>query len=277
MLVFLPFVYSCEGGKMREEKVPLKNESAVKEELDKVSRQKIFFGHQSVGYNILDGLKEVAQAYPQTQLNIIEANGPAISDGKPAFVHSPVGHNTDPVSKLDDFSRYLDRGLGSKVDIAFIKFCYVDITQGVDIQKIFDSYKETHRRLREKYPNIVFVHVTAPLTSKQTDVKTIAKNLIKKIIGRPVRSYMDNIPRNQFNDLLRHEYEGKEPVFDLAEIESTLPDGKRVTYSEDGKTFYALAPEYTSDGGHLNEKGRVLAARKLLSFLAGLPAPNTAK
>jgi len=274
ILLFSLFVYSCEGGKMREETVALKDE-ATQESLKKVARQKIFFGHQSVGYNILDGIKDFVQEYPQTHLNMIEANDPAMLDGEPALVHSPVGHNTDPVSKLADFSKYLDSGLGSKVDIAFVKFCYVDITQGVDARTIFDSYKETHKRLKSRYPNIIFVHITVPLTSKQTDVKTMAKNLIKKVIGRPVRSYTDNIPRNQFNDLLKHEYEGIEPVFDLAEIESTLPDGKRVINSEDGITFYSMAPEYTSDGGHLNEKGRRIVARKLLKFLAGLPVPNS--
>ena len=274
MLMFLMLVYACEGGKMHEETGQLKDDLNIQESLKKVAGQRIYFGHQSVGYNILDGLKGIAQMNPQAHLNIIEVNDPAKLDGEPAFVHSTVGHNTDPISKLDDFSKFLDHGIGTKVDIAFVKFCFVDITQGADVQKVFNSYKEVHKRLKERYPNITFVHVTVPLTSKQTDVMTMAKNTIKKIIGRPVPSYEDNIPRNQFNDLLTKEYEGKEPIFDLADIESTLPDGKRVVNYKDGKTFYSLAPEYTVDGGHLNEKGRAIVARKLIQFLAGLPVPN---
>jgi hypothetical protein len=276
MLVLLPLVYSCEGGKMREETVPQKNDVAVQKALEKVAEQRIFFGHQSVGYNIMDGLKDIAKEYPEQHLKIADAADPARLDGKPIFLHSEVGQNTDPVSKLNDFSKLLDHGIGSKVDIAFVKFCYVDFTQETDTQKLFDSYKAVHKSLKKKYPKITFVHVTAPLTSKQTDVMTLTKNVVKYIIGRPVRSYKDNISRNQFNDMLTKEYAGKEPIFDLALIESTLPDGKRVVNSREGKNFFSLAPEYTSDGGHLNEKGRRIVAIKLLEFLAGLPASTSA-
>jgi hypothetical protein len=277
MLVFLLFVYSCEGGKMREETVPLKDEVTVKESLKKVAGQRIFFGHQSVGYNIIDGLGDLAHENPQTHLNIIESNEPAMLDGNPAFVHSPVGHNTDPVSKLDDFSKFLDRGIAGKVDIAVVKFCYVDITQGADIQKIFGRYKESLERLKKEYPQVTFVHVTVPLTSEQSDIKTIAKNLIKRIIGRPVRSHKDNIPRNRYNEMLKKEYEGKDPVFDLAGIESTHTDGSRVIHSEEGSNFYSLAPEYTEDGGHLNKQGRRIVAIHLVNFLANLSAQNINK
>ena len=51
----------------------------------------------------------------------------------------------------------------------------------------------------------------------------------------------------QFNELLIKEYDGKEPVFDLAEIESTRPDGRRETFTKDGKTYYSLIPDYTYD------------------------------
>jgi len=124
MLMFLMLVYACEGGKMHEETGQLKDDLNIQESLKKVAGQRIYFGHQSVGYNILDGLKDVAQMNPQAHLNIIEVNDPAKLDGEPAFVHSTVGHNTDPISKLDDFSKFLDHGIGTKVDIAFvILFC----------------------------------------------------------------------------------------------------------------------------------------------------------
>ncbi len=101
--------------------------------------------------------------------------------------------------------------------------------------------------------------------------KTSIKTWIKKIIGKKdIWEYDDNIKRNQYNQLLKEYYEGKEPVFDLAKIESTYPDGKRCTFEKDGKTYYSLVSEYTSDGGHLNEKGRKIVAEKLLVFLANL-------
>jgi lysophospholipase L1-like esterase len=96
------------------------------------------------------------------------------------------------------------------------------------------------------------------------------KGYVKKIIGRYDTKREGNIKRNQFNTMLKAEYEGKEPIFDLAGIESTYPDGKNETFEKDGRTYYALAPLYTNDGGHLNKTGRKVVAEKLLYFLASL-------
>ena len=82
--------------------------------------------------------------------------------------------------------------------------------------------------------------------------------------------YDDNIKRNQFNELLRKEYDGKAPIFDLARTESTLPDGKRSSFSKDGKNYYFMVPDYTHDGGHLNELGRKRAAEQLLVVLTAV-------
>ena len=101
------------------------------------------------------------------------------------------------------------------------------------------------------------------MTTRQTGIKA----WIKKLIGKPVGGYDDNIKRNQFNELLKKEYDGKEPVFDLAKMESIRPDGKRETFTKDGKTHYSLVPDYTSDGSHLNETGRKKAAEQLLLLL----------
>ena len=71
-------------------------------------------------------------------------------------------------------------------------------------------------------------------------------------------------------DLLREAYEGKEPLFDIAGIESVGPGGERESFDVKGKSFPALVPAYTDDGGHLNALGRKVVAEKLLVFLAGL-------
>ena len=73
-----------------------------------------------------------------------------------------------------------------------------------------------------------------------------------------------------FNDLLREELGKEELLFDLALIEATFPDGTRNVHQKDGQSFHALVPEYTYDGGHLNEKGRRIVAEQLLIFLANL-------
>ena len=161
---------------------------------------------------------------------------------------------------------YLNNGIGGKLNIAFLKFCYVDINANTDVKKMFDSYKSAVEKLKKKYPNVIFVHFTAPLTTREKGIKTFAK----KILGRKLRGYDDNLKRNEYNELLKSEYLGKEPVFDIAKIESTFPSGKRNEFKKDGVTYYALCNEYTTDGGHLNKKGRKIVAEQLLILLATL-------
>ena len=70
-------------------------------------------------------------------------------------------------------------------------------------------------------------------------------------------------------DQLRADH-GSEPLFDLAGIESTLPDGTRCTQFLDRNRTPGLIPEYTNDGGHLNDVGRAIVATAFLQFYNGL-------
>jgi len=231
----------------------------------RLSHKKIYFGHQSVGNNIIDGIKDIIKENSKIKLNIVKTNDPKMFT-TPIFAHSPIGKNMDPISKINAFAKFMERGIGDKADFAFFKFCYVDITKNTDINQIFTYYKNTMKHLKEKYPKTTFIHITVPLTIVQTGFKV----WIKKIIGRPIGGYADNIKRNQFNEMLRNEYKNKEPIFDLALIESTFPDGTRCFFTDEGKTYYSLVPAYTHDGGHLNELGRKIVAEQLLILLAKL-------
>ena len=90
------------------------------------------------------------------------------------------------------------------------------------------------------------------------------------LLGGHIGGYAGNIKRNEFNDLVRKEYTGKEPVFDLAMVESTYSNGSRNRFKADGNAYSALVPEYSHDGRHLNETGRKKVAEQLLIFLANL-------
>ena len=94
---------------------------------------------------------------------------------------------------------------------------------------------------------------------------------MKSLLGRPLGGVAENARREAYNALLRQAYQGREPVFDLARVESTRPGGGAVTASWDGRPVAALAPELTDDGGHLNAEGRRRAARALLDVLAAIP------
>lgn len=243
--------------------VPDKISSVPVEKWRRLAAKKIYFGHQSVGDNIVQGLREILVDHPEIGLNVPEKPQLTIP-AVPMFMHAYVGQNEHPDSKNADFADTVANKLGGKVDMAFYKYCFVDVDRTSDVPKLFGQYRETMRQLAAKDPQVLFVHFTLPLMTVQTGWKA----RVKELLGRPIGGYDDNVRRNQFNDLLRKEYGGKAPVFDLARIESTHANGSRMVFRYLGGEYESLAPEYTRDGGHLNSAGRRLVAQELLLFLA---------
>jgi hypothetical protein len=228
--------------------------------------KRIFFGHQSVGYNIIDGIRDIVKEHDYIKLNVVETRGPAEFD-RPLLAHAQVGRNQNPASKIEDFTNIMDAGIGGKADIAFFKFCYVDVTRNADPKKIFDRYSTAMENLKRRYPRTRFVHVTVPLCSTPKGIEKNLKQCVKSLIGRP-GVLDDNLMRERYNELLRDAYSGKEPVFDLALTESINAKGLRCYAVKGTEKVPVLAPEYTDDGGHLNTLGRRKAAEQLLIVLA---------
>jgi hypothetical protein len=233
--------------------------AALRTELKSISQHRIYFGHQSVGVNLLDGIRQLGQA-EQVPLNIIET--PMVSNVLPNTIgHTFIDRNGDPLQKLKSFEIAFGQQ-PTKIDIAFMKFCYIDFSASTDTKALFTQYQTTIKALQARNPHTVFVHVTAPLTGKTGGVKGFAKTLL----GRD--GSVENVRREEYNSLLRNAYQGREPVFDLARVESVDPNGEKVTSKRDGRSIPAMASEYTDDGGHLNTIGRLKAARELVSVLA---------
>jgi hypothetical protein len=228
------------------------------EALRKLGRAKIYFGHQSVGFNILEGLDLIRRENEQFKLKIVRITMPGELTS-PMLAHSPVGENSDSHSKIAAFAEFMDKGMGSRADIAFFKLCYVDIHRGTDAESIFAEYRTTMASLKKKYPRVRFIHATVPLTVRDTTWKGAFKSLMGK--------EDNNIQRHRYNELLRREYEGREPVFDIAAAESTRPDGTRSAFEHGGMIYYSLVPSYTYDGGHLNESGKKAVAEELVKVL----------
>jgi hypothetical protein len=260
--LFVITISSLEGGAMSQETVSLASVKNIPEsQWQKLTGEKIFFGHQSVGYNIVEGMEKIEEQVPGIKLNIVEIKNASDMNGA-EFAHASIGENGDPHSKMQAFTDYVESGIGAKADIAFFKFCYVDINAYSDIDKIFIEYKETMEKLKKKYPHMIFIHSTVPLTESKTTVRSI----IKAVLGKEDH----NIKRNLFNDMLRKEYSGREPLFDIAQAESTRPDGTKSTFTKNGSIYYSLVTEYTDDDGHLNDLGQHAVAQDLLILLAKL-------
>jgi hypothetical protein len=235
-----------------------------------LAHRRVFFGHQSVGTNIMEGVTDLLRERPALGLRVVP--GDSAADGGAVFAHALVGRNGEPVLKTDAFASLLESGLGARVDVAFHKYCFVDFTPATDAAAVFAHYRATMARLRSEFPGVVFVHVTAPLVTTKVGGIRLA---LQRLVGRPPHRVQGNFVRERFNELMRREYAGHEPVFDLAGVESTRPDGSREGVEIGGRTAYALVPDYSTDGAHLNPVGRRRVAEALLVFLAELPAQRT--
>jgi lysophospholipase L1-like esterase len=239
-------------------------DAGLRAELERVAQRRIFFGHQSVGVNLLDGVAQLAAA-EGVPLRVAEAAS-ASRVAAATLGHAFVAENGNPLRKLQSFELAMGQQ-PTPVEVALVKLCYVDFTAETDVKTLFARYRDTIDRLRSRHPGTTFVHVTAPLT----DVQQGAKALLKRLLGHAPYGTIENVRRAQYNNLLREAYRGREPIFDLARVESTAPDGTTVTTEWKDSVVPAMAPAFTDDGGHLNAAGKLRAARELVSVLAALP------
>lgn len=221
------------------------------EDLARASTVNLFFGHMSVGNNVLQGIERVftQKGLAQPEILQVEPGDPAPQLGEGVFVHALIGENRDPLGKLANFDAALRSGLAGQVDVALLKFCYLDITQETDVEALFAQYKQTLDALERDFPEVRFLHATSPLTTAPSGIKETLKAILR---GE------DNPARERYNALVRASY-GPDALFDIAAAEATSPDGARAA---------SLYPGYSSDGSHLNGSGSSLAAVQLLRLLA---------
>ena len=237
----------------------------TRKDLMNIKGKRIYFMHHSVGKNILSGLKTLSSE-SGVSLNIVYLKNQPTSSEK-VFVSTTGGKNTQPKSKIDSFTTQIKELNNDMVpDIAFMKFCYVDFNPNTNVNEIFSYYKQKMETLKNERRNIKFAHLTVPLTARTNSIK----DRINRFLGRQVWGDTSNVKRAEFNKLLLEAF-SQDPIFDIARIESTFPNGSRSSFVQNGKTYYSLVTDYTYDGGHLNTIGQRHAAIKIAQFLAEIP------
>ncbi len=218
----------------------------------------VCFGHQSVGQDLVNALA----AMPDLGMDVVETTDPE-AFRKPVFAHFRVGRNGDAISKCRAFAKVMEGGVGEQADVAFFKFCYVDVTEDTDVEGLFQGYGDTMRELTRAYPRVTFLHVTVPLRR----VPAGPVGWLRDRTGWIGRSRRDQLARHTFNQRLRRAYAGTGRLFDLAAIEATHPDGTPSYFVYRTAQIPTLVSEYTHDGGHLTVQAAALAARRLLACL----------
>jgi len=253
-------------------------------QINKTASLKVFFAHASVGENTLRGIMRIGApiTYNNTHWwnNDEQLKTAIINLGdRPAIIgynqlgQGAGGGNGNPASKITAFRNTMNNIVQNKVDIAFMKFCPVDVISsgppGYDnVQALFNDYKATMDQLVSAYPTVLFVHAT-------------------KGINRENAPWGNSISED-FNDLLREQY--GELVFDVAAIEALRSDGATATAPDNnGRTARAMANEWGAPGpastspdgytygnydpnsgdvNHLNTAGQNRMGQSLVAFLA---------
>ena len=253
------FLLSCSAGEPLQ---PLNPGSEFAADVAAVSSKRVYFGHQSVGGNVLAGLDDLQRSIKGPVIRVGEIGATYEQDESGILLHTAIGKNEDPESKCEDFRSVLNR-LQGQIDVALFKFCYIDFSDQSDVDEVFATYSRTMDDMRQQYPDVTLIHVTAPL-------RTVDRGRgvwVREMLGRPNRQKIANVKRNEFNRLVRERY-AADSIFDLAAIMSTYPDGRRETFTWGDQVYYSLVPGYTYDGGHLNEVGRSYAAAGLVRSIA---------
>lgn len=225
----------------------------------------LFFGHQSVGADLLCGLTELKEDIGAPVPELVELTEFECTQSNFTLVHTRVGTNGDPVSKLIAFRQLLDSSKLSTVDAALLKFCYVDVTTLSAARSLVNTYASFMEELTKRHSRLRIVHCTIPLRLLPSGPYAF----LRRAMGHQHPQYQANLAREWFNEQLRSEHAGDD-LFDLALLESTSRSGQRCMHDIGGDRVPSLAPEWTSDGGHLNECGRKMLATEFFNFLSAL-------
>lgn len=230
------------------------------------SATRVFFGHQSVGSNVIAGVSDLFVEPGSPPLAVVETRDAIAADG--GFLsHTHVGVNGDPLGKFDDFAAILGGSLGDEVDIAVLKLCYVDVTASTDVEQLFAAYANLMERLETEHPDVRFLYATAPLSTDRG-----WKQVVKAWIGRDDQmGPADNLARQRYNELVRQRYGDTGRLFDIAAVESTIADAP-TSRQLDGATYYVLNQGFAADPGHLNPLGSRAAGAEFIRLVAAQKA-----
>lgn len=225
--------------------------------LSRMAGLRIYFGHQSVGGNLMAGLQSLEQGGLRLPIQVVRTDDPDSIPGG-VIAHQWIGENGDPTGKMRAYLDALRGPTTRSVNVAMMKLCYSDFSLDVDPSALFSAYVATIDSLAEARPALVVVHVTTPIVADEGWARTL---------WRRVRGRMTSEQRNQkieaYNQLMRARFASGNRMFDLAALEA---DG-----SGQSTGVPALRKAYTDDGQHLNALGQQVAATAFVRFLAGLP------
>jgi len=116
-LAVLASALACGTRTETKTEVRIVADEAVKKDLAALRGAHVFFGHHSVGANILEGLAELSK----------ETGIPVSID------EAPVGENTKPLAKFEDFAKRGEANPSDGTQVMAMKLCYVDFRPDTEL------------------------------------------------------------------------------------------------------------------------------------------------
>ena len=250
--------------------------ATVRDQLAAMAKKRWFFAHMSVGSEICGdydptggrftapfGLAKLLADNAGSGLSVVRTTSaveiPTGTFGNAQLNDAPLtGVNGDPASKMAAFQAAMAGGLGNSVDLAFVKLGFVDQAMLFADRSTrpapglsFKQYQDVMTALQAAYPRTRFLHTT--------------------VSHSEAGAAYNNDQADNWNQMLRATYPASE-IFDVAWWDSHGAGGDLATATaNDGLAHPALHPDWAqADGGHLNQAGADMLARKLVEFLGTL-------
>lgn len=243
----------------QDSKAPFIDAKAVKERWSTVSPQdmedmrkcRVLIASKSVGLNLLVGLQLLGRQDAKFNLmadlqrfDVEKKGGLPIIPGDvfkaSHFVQFLATRN--PLSKrieeVDQLMRQPPWNFGNRVDVVMIIYAEVK-------PDIFPAYQRLTEALSRDFPKTRFIHATSTAFASGPSNDARSK------------------PMHEFNELLRKQYRGKAPVYDLAAI-----------LSDDSFNGESMRPEYTKDPAGMHPSspvGEILMAKRIRARHARYP------
>jgi hypothetical protein len=236
------------------------------EYIQKAAQLRLFLRHASVGQNLYDGLRCLANNFPDRRPNFCDRRlppeqvlfDPKYNPNNWTFeLHAPPP-NPNPIwmEKVKGFiGRVNNPQPGEDFDAVALTFDYVDLQDNANMDEDFfnpasgrPGYQDIEA-LMAAHPDKTFVWWTSNLA---------------RGIGTP--------DSQNFNDRLRAYVAANGGVlFDMADIESHAPDGSPCVDNA-GRNIPAICQDYTNEkqAGHLNALGSQRAAKTMWVLMARL-------
>lgn len=209
------------------------------------------FGHQSVGWQVLQGVGMWADEFNQPDPTFPDYEGGGLPGSGGFLGHFYAGTNGNAFTKTAEFLSHLQNGLASQVDIVVLKFCYADLRSGSGYTpaQMFTEYKSWVDTVESTYPALTVIYATQAIVMGENS------------------DGANNGLRQTFNNLVRAEYGASGRLWDVADIQSTDPDGNKVLYGGVESLYSGYA---SPDQRHIYGLGRTTVSAPLLQIIAGL-------